>query len=270
MVDKVDAMIFAGLYEVKWWPQLTKPYLEAGIPCFINRPFALSMKDALEMVNTAKRHNTPILCTDAHEDMKESIIAAEKIKQLLKEKKNILGAEATTDARDYPGHGVHGLYMLLPVLGLDVEQVSLQAPGWWGKPLPRFPNSMEWGLLTLQYRGISIPGAGSQKKPFLGTVKILEGNYGSRATLRLFFNGGWQDFDHHRINARENLINQRYHLQSKTVFNMQRMFETRKMPWSYDYILEKTRIFLAGFKSHIDHNGMMIRLNDPASRSFLW
>lgn len=43
---------------------------------------------------------------------------------------------------------------------------------------------------------------------------------------------------------------------------MQRMFETRKMQWSYDYILKKTKIFLAGFKSHIDHNGSMIRVDD--------
>ena len=37
MVSKVDAMIYAGFYETKWWPQLTKPYLEASIPCHINR-----------------------------------------------------------------------------------------------------------------------------------------------------------------------------------------------------------------------------------------
>ncbi|KKL12130.1 hypothetical protein LCGC14_2538840, partial [marine sediment metagenome] len=56
MVGKVDGMIFAGFNEVKWWPQLTKPYLEAGIPCFINRPFAYSMKDANTIIKTAKKH----------------------------------------------------------------------------------------------------------------------------------------------------------------------------------------------------------------------
>jgi len=43
---------------------------------------------------------------------------------------------------------------------------------------------------------------------------------------------------------------------------MQRMFETRKMQWSYDYILQKTKIFLAAFKSHVDHGGAMYRVDD--------
>ncbi len=46
MVDKVDAVIFADYSACGWFPGLTKPYLEAGLPCLINRPFALSMKDA--------------------------------------------------------------------------------------------------------------------------------------------------------------------------------------------------------------------------------
>jgi hypothetical protein len=39
---------------------------------------------------------------------------------------------------------------------------------------------------------------------------------------------------------------------------MQELFETRKMHWSHDYILKKTRIFLTAFKSHMEHNGGMI------------
>ena len=57
-------------------------------------------------------------------------------------------------------------------------------------------------------------------------------------------------------------MNRLYHLFFPTVFAMQRMFETRQMQWSYDYILDKTRIFLAAFKSHVDHGGAMIRVSD--------
>ncbi len=90
MVDKVEGMIFSGFFEVKWWPQLTKPYLEAGIPCHINRPFAYSMKSAREIIETAKKYNTPIQCTDEREYIKESVVSRWKVEQLLKEKKNIL------------------------------------------------------------------------------------------------------------------------------------------------------------------------------------
>jgi len=34
------------------------------------------------------------------------------------------------------------------------------------------------------------------------------------------------------------------------------------MQWSYDYILRKTKIFLTGFKSHVDHNGAMVKVDD--------
>ena len=34
------------------------------------------------------------------------------------------------------------------------------------------------------------------------------------------------------------------------------------MPWSYDYILEKTRIFLTAFKSHVDHGGQLVKVSD--------
>jgi hypothetical protein len=57
-------------------------------------------------------------------------------------------------------------------------------------------------------------------------------------------------------------LNRLYYFFAPTVFAMQRMFETRKMQWSYDYILDKTRIFLTGFKSHLEHDGAMIRVAD--------
>ncbi|MCK5845432.1 MAG: twin-arginine translocation signal domain-containing protein, partial [Victivallales bacterium] len=74
MVDKVDGMIFAGFNEVKWWKQLSKPYLEAGIPCYLNRPFAYSMKDAKDIVERSKKYDTPILCTDEREFIQQTNI----------------------------------------------------------------------------------------------------------------------------------------------------------------------------------------------------
>lgn len=262
MVDKVDAIITAGYYECRWWPQLTKPYLEAGMPVFINRPFAMSIKAAREMVERSKKYNAPILTTDAHEDLVTGIAAKQHVENLLKEGKKILGANASTDAREYAAHTVHGLYMLLPIFGTDVGKVSLQAPGWFNTSIPSSPQPMDWGIMSLQYNGITIEGYGSQDKPFIATVQPIQGNCGSRGTLRFYFDGGWKDYDYPRINAQRDLINQRYHLQSKTVFNMQQFFESRTMPWSYDYILEKTRIYLAGFYSHMEKGGRMVSLDE--------
>ena len=37
---------------------------------------------------------------------------------------------------------------------------------------------------------------------------------------------------------------------------------TRKMPWSYDYILDKTRIFLGGFKSHLEPDSAFVKVGE--------
>jgi len=260
MVDKVDGMIFAGFNECKWWPRLTKPYLEAGIPCFINRPFAYSMKDAKFMVETARKHNTPILCTDEREYIKEAHVARWKIGELIKSGKEIIGVNSDNSAGyEYPQHGVHGLYFMLAVLGLDVERVSLQADGWWREVTPTSPKAMTWGILNLQYNGIKIDGAGEQKTPFVAAQQQLSG-YAANVGMRVYYKGGWWDIVNHW--TRGERLNRLYYLFFPTVFAIQRMFETRKMQWSYDYILQKTRIFLTGFKSHLEHGGAMIRVSD--------
>ncbi len=260
MVGKVDGMIYAGFNEVKWWPQLSKPYLEAGIPCFMNRPFAYSMKDAKAIVETARANNTPILCTDEREFIKESVTARGKVEQLLKEGKTILGANSDNSAGyEYPQHGIHGLYYLLAILGLDVEQVSLQADSWWREKTKTSPKRMEYGLLTLQYNGIDIPGVGKQDKKFMVAQQQLSG-YGSNANMRIYYNGGWWDIDNHwTYNDRDMRM---FSLFFPTILQMQKLFETREMPWSYEYILKKTQIYLAGFKSHLEHNGGFVKVAD--------
>ena len=260
MVGKVDGMIFAGFNECKWWPQLTKPYLEAGIPCFINRPFAYSMKAAHEIVDTAKKYNTPILCTDEREYIKESHVGRWKVGEMLKEGKQILGVTSDNSAGyEYPQHGVHGLYFMLAILGLDVAEVSLQADGWWREQTPTARKAMTWGTLNLRYNGIEIEGAGRQTKPFVATQQQLSG-YGANAGMRIYHTGGWWDIMNHWTRGEK--LNRLYHLFFPTIFAIQRMFETGKMQWSYDYILQKTRIFLTGFKSHLEHNGAMLKVDD--------
>ena len=261
MVDKVDAVIFGGFYEVPWWPELTRPYLEAGIPCHINRPFAYSMKDARDMVECARAHNTPISVTDEREYIKEAIVGRAMVRGLLKAGKPILGANSSNSAGyEYPAHGVHGLYFMLAVLGLDVEQVSLQADGWWKQVTPAVDHPMTWGTLTLQYRGVDIEDAPRQDKPFIAVQQQLAGHH-SNATIRLYHAGGWRDVDNHWTYGER--MDRLYYLFFPTLLALQRLVETREMQqWSYDYILRKTQIFLAGFKSHLEHGGALYPVDD--------
>ena len=260
MVDKVDAMIFGGFNEAKWWPQLTKPYIEAGIPCFINRPLAYSMKDAREIVERARKYNTPISCAEERETFKEAIIGRTKVEELVGSKKRIIGVNSSNAAGEYPQHAIHGLVFLLALFGLDVDRISYQADGWWREKIPGAPIPEHYGLLTLQYKGINIPGIGVQTDPFMVAQHQFDVGIKSDNTIRIFYEGGWWDLDQHDPGGEH-----MHRLQSlfyPAVFSMERMFETRKMPQSYDYILKKTQIFLAGFKSHLEHNGGLVNVDD--------
>ena len=267
MVGKVDGMIFGGFNEVKWWPQLSKPYLEAGIPCHLNRPFAYSMKAAKEIVERAKKYNTPILCTDEREYIKESRVARQKVEQLIKEGKIIVGGSGTNAAAgEYPQHGIHGLYFLLVVFGMDVKAVSLLADGWWREKTKVVSKTMTWGILNLLYNGIDVPGVGKQESPFIVSQHQKASN--SDASVNIHYTGkggsiiegGNIEIEHHWDSGER--FNRLFYLFYPTVIAMQRMFETREMQWSYDYILDKTRIFLTGFKSHLEHNGSMVNVAD--------
>ena len=258
MVGKVDGMIFGGFNECKWWPKLTKPYLEAGIPCYINRPFAYSMKDAREMCELSKKHNAPILCTDEREYIQQAIVARAKMGELLSQGRTILGAHSTNAAGEWSQHGVHGLYFLLAVLGMDVETAGYQADGWWKEKTPT-ATVQHYGQLTLQYRGVAIEGAGESKQPFV--VSQLQTWPRADVSFRLYHDLGWWDIAHEHTEG-DNSFPRYFYLFYPTVIAMQRMFETRKMQWSHDYILQKTKIFLTAFKSHLEHKGALIPVDD--------
>jgi len=260
MVGKVDGMLFAGFNESYWWPQLTKPYLEAGTPCVINRPFAYSMKNAREMVGRSKKYHAPILALDDREYIKEVAIIRQKIAEIIKSGKYLVGVNADNTSRyEYPAHGIHGLNFLAAILGCDVERASLQADGWWNSPIPGTQNPMHWGILTMQYRGVKIDDTTIQEKPFVVAQQMLP-DFGSNGNIRLYYNGGWTDIDNHWEVGEP--VHRQHNFFFPSIIQIQKMFETREMPRDYDFILNKTRLFLTAFKSHLEHDGAIIRVDD--------
>ncbi len=133
MLGKVDAVINAGYYNHPWNHILHEPYLEAGLPNLINRPFSNSLAKARRMLDLAKRSNAPILCPSAHELNEATYRANEWARG-----KNILCYSATNAFDDYPTHGVHGLYLCCKAVaeaGFPVESVAYQADSWHAPPV---------------------------------------------------------------------------------------------------------------------------------------
>ncbi|MBN1291592.1 MAG: Gfo/Idh/MocA family oxidoreductase, partial [Candidatus Latescibacteria bacterium] len=97
MLGKVDGIISGGYYNHPWNHILHEPYLEAGLPNLINRPFANSLEKAQKIIDMAKKHNATILVPSSHEH-NESISRA----KAWAAGKEILCYNATNSFDDYP------------------------------------------------------------------------------------------------------------------------------------------------------------------------
>jgi hypothetical protein len=116
-------------------------------------------------------------------------------------------------------------------MGGGVRSVAYQTRDW------REPN----GLVTIEHDGRN------GGKPFYGSVQEIGGTWG---WIRVF---GSHSF--------EQSVGSGPYFWLPIVVAMQRMFETRRMPQSYECILEKTAMFLAGFRSHLDAGGAPVSLD---------
>ena len=59
LIGKVDGVLVESL-EGGADLARAKPLLEAGLPCFVDKPFACSVKDARAMVELSKKHKAPL------------------------------------------------------------------------------------------------------------------------------------------------------------------------------------------------------------------
>jgi len=119
MLGKVDAVVNGELYNVPWQHKLYRPYLEAGVPSYLQRPWASRLRDLDEMLDLAAKHNAPIIATATYEHYNE----ADNFQQHLKKVGTITSAFATCSAGDRPHF--HIPYMMMKILGYNVDTVSL-------------------------------------------------------------------------------------------------------------------------------------------------
>lgn len=230
MVGKVDGVIFGGYYEAPWQYLLARPYIEAGIPVYLSRPFAHRMKDIDELLDLAAKHNTAIIATAKHEHYNE----IPSLKSKLKSIGPIQCVQATCWSPDFPIH-FHTKYMLLRVLGYDVEKVSVIA-------------DKEVGLNYLQETHVHKGGEG--QKPFICSLQgvmnqdsfsiNIIGRDGE-ASATMLRSPNWQDSLLYRY--------------APQVIDMQRTFESKKSWQPLEEVRKKTEVFIAGCYSFYERGG---------------
>ena len=242
MLGKVDAIISGGYYNHPWNHIIHEPYLEAGLPNLINRPFANSLEKAERIIELAKRHGAPILVPSSHE-LNESTSRA---KQWATGKK-IICYNATNSFDDYPTHGVHGVYMICKAIaeaGNPVVSVSYRTKSWYSPP----------GILTYEHEN-------AEGNRFYGTLHQVSGSWGTVQIHTREAYGG-ESFP---IRTGTGYPFNKTEIWAPTIWAFQRMAMYGEMPQTYDQIYHKTQVFLAGWMSVLERNGQAVGLDEIPS-----
>ena len=239
MLGKVDGVISGGFYNNPWNHIIHEPYLEAGLPNLINRPFANSLEKADRMLELSRRTGAPILCPSSHEH-NEAIVRAKQWAT----GKHITSYNATNSFDDYPTHGIHGVYMMHKAVaeaGNPVVSVGYRAASW------HSPS----GVLTYEHQD-----AGGRR--FYGTLHQSVGGWGT-VHIHTPEDYGGKDF---LIRCGSGYPFDQTEVWAPTIWAYQRMAQFGEMPQTLEQIHDKTAVFLAGFHSFVERDGAPVAVAD--------
>ncbi len=124
MIGKIDGMLIEAV-DGSVHLDRARPFLEAGIPCYVDKPFACSLTDAKKMVELAQKKKLPIFSSS-------SLRYAPELVEFLKTtpQTDIIGVVAYGPASEHvrnPGlfhYGIHAVEMLYTLMGIGCERVT--------------------------------------------------------------------------------------------------------------------------------------------------
>jgi len=125
MIGKIDAVcVEANDGQVHL--EHVRPFLEAGIPAFVDKPFACSVSDAKEMARLAKTKGVPVFSAS-------SLRYAPEVVSLLARREElgaVMGVDACSPASLHPrnpglfNYGIHGVEILYTLMGPGCCEVA--------------------------------------------------------------------------------------------------------------------------------------------------
>jgi predicted dehydrogenase len=124
MIGKVDGMLIESQEGTPHYER-AKPFLEAGIPCYIDKPFTCSVDHARKIIDLAEQKRVPVFSSS-------SLRYAPELVAFMKDEKKgkVLGALAYGPASEHernPGlfhYGIHAVEILYTLMGPGCDRVS--------------------------------------------------------------------------------------------------------------------------------------------------
>jgi predicted dehydrogenase len=143
MMGKIDALIVDHRH-AKFHLEAATPFVKAGIPTFIDKPFCYRAAEGKEFLRMAKKVGTPVTSyssiaqTAATFDIKEQIASMGKISQVIR--------TGTADFESpYGGiffYGIHIIEPLIYMFGEDVLEVRVTKNGKYGNASLKFSSGL--------------------------------------------------------------------------------------------------------------------------------
>lgn len=128
MIGKVDAMLIEAVDGSVHWDR-ARPFLEAGIPCFVDKPFTCSTDHAKKIADLAAKKKLPLFSSSSLRFAPEVV---EFVNGLKEAKDPLVGCDvygpASIDTTNRnPGlyhYGIHPIEVLYTLMGPGCERVS--------------------------------------------------------------------------------------------------------------------------------------------------
>ncbi|MEO6803867.1 MAG: hypothetical protein ABI197_11570 [Granulicella sp.] len=229
MVGKVDAVLVGDLILAPWQHLLLRPYIQAGIPSFLQRHWSDSLVHMDDMLDLAAKHSTPVMATVPFEHNDQGHIALRQLKNA----GEIMGAFATAEIPDEPHF--HLPYLMMKILGYDVESISMNTD-----------DVRKTGFLNVDYVypktdqrkpfALSMQGAGTDLFSF--NIMCKQGNVstvipaGSDAITRFF----------------------------RQLMDIQRTFEQRTLYQPMEVMRKKFQCLQTAYYSKMERNGAPVKV----------
>jgi hypothetical protein len=229
MIGKVDAVLNGELTSVPWQHLLLRPYIQAGIPCFLQRHWSDSLVHLDDMLDLSVKHNAPLMATVPFEHYGEAGTAVAELKTA----GEIQGAFGSAYSQDEPHF--HLPYLMMKILGYDVESVSMKADD---------PHKL--GYMGIDY----VYPKTDKRRPF---VLSMQGSgpdvfrfsiVGKQATVA----AGMPDSADYFARFFGQLM------------DIQRTFEKRALYQPLDVIRRKFQCLQAAWYSHLERNGSPVKI----------
>ncbi|MCY1719409.1 Gfo/Idh/MocA family oxidoreductase [Prolixibacteraceae bacterium Z1-6] len=223
MLGKIDALIVDHRHP-KYHLEAAVPFIKAGIPTFIDKPFCYRLEEGKKFLRLAREYGTPVTSyssiahTAETEDIKKQIAEMGEIKNVVR----YGPGEFESKYGNVFFYGVHTVQPLMYMFGDDINKVKVTRNGIKGSAALVFKNGL------------------------FATIVFNQDHY------------GWQTFAETKNGITELKSRITEEEPKKNNVDMVEMFRTGKEPRSYESILKCVAVLEALEKSYVSEDWVKV------------